>query len=117
MYMEQATDRTELPAKTTFNRTVGGPGTPRKMTSLEVRLLLLVAACTRCRDLGLVVRPAPKFGLEVVRGGQIVGLWSEQESRLGFRNLAAWRTHRTAHTPQEALEITIEMAEQNRWLD
>lgn len=63
------------------------------------------------------MRPAQPFGLEVLRKGQSVGIWSERHGVLAFRNLASWETRLTVGTPAEAIELTLAMAEQNSWLD
>ncbi len=87
------------------------------MKEREAKLLTLTLKSPRCADLDLTMKPAKPFGLEVVRKGQSMGIWSERDSVLAFRNLADWQTRRTAGTAAEAMELTITMAEQNSWLD
>lgn len=83
---------------------------------LESALFVMFEDCRRCRELGLDVRPATPFGLQVSHGGVIRGIWSERDGKLAFRNLASWHFRTIAETPEEALETTIAMAEQNGWL-
>jgi hypothetical protein len=87
------------------------------MVALEANLLVLALGCPRCAALNLTMRPTQPFGLEIIRNGQSVGIWSERHGVLVFRNLASWQSRRTVATPAEAIELTITMAEQNSWLD
>ena len=87
------------------------------MVALESQLLMLALDCPRCAALGLTMRPAQPFGLQIVRNGQMMGIWSERHGVLSFRNLASWQSRITAGTPAEAIELTIAMAQNNSWLD
>jgi hypothetical protein len=87
-----------------------------KMTPMEASLLALVRDCPRCASHAITVLPAPTFGVQVLQRGRIVGVWSERERCLGFRNLASWQPRLLASTPEEALEATLVMASGNGWL-
>jgi hypothetical protein len=87
------------------------------MLALEANLLMLALGCPRCAALGLVMGPTEPFGLQVRRNGQVMGIWSERHGVLTFRNLANWQARIAADTPAEAIELTLAMAENNRWLD
>lgn len=86
------------------------------MVALESQLLMLALSCPRCAALGLTMRPAKPFGLQIVRNGQMIGIWSERHGVLAFRNLASWHSRITAGTPAEAIELTIDMAQNNTWI-
>ena len=85
------------------------------MSSTEARLFILVTECPRCTELGIAVAPASNFGLQISHRGLVVGVWSERDGVLGFRNLASWQTRTTATTPGDALAATIAMAERLEW--
>ncbi len=87
------------------------------MVALESQLLMLALSCPRCAALGLTMRPVKPFGLQIVRNGQMMGIWRERQGVLAFRNLASWQSRITATTPAEAIETTIAMARSNSWLD
>lgn len=86
------------------------------MSSQEARLFILVTESPRCAELGIGIAPAPRFGLQVSHRGLVVGVWSERDGVLGFRNLASWQIRNTAATPGDAMAATIAMAEREDWL-
>ncbi len=86
------------------------------MEVLEANLMYLAQGCPRCAALNLSMYPTRPFGLQVVRNGQAMGIWSERNGALTFRNLASWHHRIIAKTPAEAIELTIAMAEKNSWL-
>lgn len=83
---------------------------------LEAKLLFNLELSARCRALGIAMRPAKPFGLEVLQHGFVRGLWSERHGRLVFRNLAGWDYRVNAVTPEDAIDVTIRMAEGNDWV-
>ena len=86
------------------------------MSTLEARLFILVTESPVCTELGIAVAPAPKFGVQISLHGQVVGIWSERNGALGFRNLASWQPRITAATPEDAIAATITMAQAGSWL-
>ena len=87
------------------------------MVALEANLLMLALSCPRFAELRMKMAPTMPFGLQVVRNGQVMGIWSERHGVLVFRNLVSWRSRMMANTPAEAIAMTIAMAEANSWLD
>ena len=86
------------------------------MSILEARLFILVTESPLCTELGIAVAPAPRFGIQISLHGQVVGIWSERDGMLGFRNLASWQPRITAATAEDALASTLVMANTNSWL-
>ena len=86
------------------------------MSSLEARLFVLIAESQRCTELGLTVAPAPRFGIQILEHDRVIGIWSERDGILVFRNLASWHSRARADTAVEALAATIDMAERQQWL-
>lgn len=86
------------------------------MSTLEAKLFILVVESPRCAELQLSIAPAPRYGVQIILRGQVMGVWSERDGVLGFRNLASWYTRMRVATAEEALTATIEMAENGGWV-
>ncbi len=86
------------------------------MSKLEPRLFGLISDSGECAKLEIRIEPSPRYGMQISRRGTVMGVWSERDGRLGFRNLSSWQVRHWAASPEEALAITLEMAHRNDWL-
>lgn len=74
-----------------------------------------INACAVCRWLGVTANAGDGFGVLVEQRGHAVGIWSTRADELVFRNMAKWEVVHCATLTSEAYELTLSMAEGNRW--
>ena len=81
----------------------------------DAALRSTLGACPQLATLGITFEPATPYGVAVWKRCQVVGLWSFFHCRYRYRSLASWASIFDVATCEEAIPLTLTMANLNAW--